>query len=250
MPATLTRLRVHWHRMTAPQDSREIEIVRSWHGNARAWSDAIRTSSIASRQLVTNQAILDAIASVAPDRVLDVGCGEGWLARAIAKADFEIGRNTDIVGLDIVPELIARAAALGGAEFQVRDYAVIANRAWHGGRFDAVVCNFSLLGNESVESLIAAAPYHLNDSGHLIIQTLHPIAACRDLPYQDGWRVGDWQGFGSEFKDPAPWYFRTVESWSALLRRCQFEILECREPRAPGAVAPASIIWICREFRR
>jgi 2-polyprenyl-3-methyl-5-hydroxy-6-metoxy-1,4-benzoquinol methylase len=224
--------------MKAPQDSREIEIVRSWHSNALAWSDAIRASSIASRNLVTNQAIIDALASIAPARMLDVGCGEGWLARAIT--------NVDIVGLDVVPELIARAAALGGAEFQVQDYTMIANRLWRGGRFDAVVCNFSLLGRESVESLIAALPHYLNDSGHLIIQTLHPIAACGDLPYEDGWRVGNWQGFSSEFKNPAPWYFRTLDSWSALLRRCEFEILECREPKAPGAVTPASIIWICR----
>jgi 2-polyprenyl-3-methyl-5-hydroxy-6-metoxy-1,4-benzoquinol methylase len=229
--------------MNSPPDPRELDIIHSWYSNAQAWSDAIRTASIASRALVTNQAIIDAVSGISPRRILDIGCGEGWLARALST------RGMSVVGVDIVPDLIARAAALGGGEFHVQDYTSIANRQLRLGVFDAVVCNFSLLGEQSVESLIAALPFYLNDPGYLIIQTLHPVAACGDLPYQDGWREGSWLGFSSDFTKPAPWYFRTVESWSALLERCTFEILEGREPRASAAVSPASQIWICKARR-
>lgn len=229
--------------MNNPQDPRELEIIRSWYTNARAWSNAIRTASIASRKLVTNQAIMDAVSSIAPRRILDIGCGEGWLVRALSTF------GLSVVGIDIVPDLIERAGALGGGEFHVRDYASIANRQLRLGPFDAVVCNFSLLGEKSVESLIAALPCYLDDPGYLIIQTLHPVAACGDNRYQDGWRQGSWLGFSSDFSNPAPWYFRTVESWSSLLKRCDFEILECREPRGSDAAAPASIIWICKARR-
>jgi hypothetical protein len=125
----------------------------------------------------------------------------------------------------------------------------IANRQWRGGPFDAAVCNFSLLGRESVDSLIAALPWYLNDPGYLIIQTLHPVAACGEQSYQDGWREGTWLGFSSDFHDPAPWYFRTLENWTVLLQRCGFDILERREPKAAGAVTPASAIWIGRTPR-
>jgi hypothetical protein len=128
--------------------------------------------------------------------------------------------------------------------FQVQDYATLANRQWRSDPFDAAVCNFSLLGKDSVESLIAALPHYLDDPGYLLIQTLHPIAACGAQPYQDGWREGSWVGFSSDFNDPAPWYFRTLESWTRLLQRCGFDILECREPKAVGAVTPASVVWI------
>lgn len=222
-----------------PHDRNELHIIRSWRSNAAPWSAAVRTDCIPNRALVTNQAILDAVLSVAPRRLLDVGCGEGWLARALA------ARGTQATGIDAVPELIdqARESACGAA-FHVQDYASIAARRWDGGRFDAAVCNFSLLGADSVESLLAALPHHLQPAGHLIIQTLHPVGACGALPYQDGWREGSWGGFGAEFSDPAPWYFRTLDSWHALLARCGFHILECREPAAAGAPAPASIIWI------
>jgi 2-polyprenyl-3-methyl-5-hydroxy-6-metoxy-1,4-benzoquinol methylase len=227
------------------QDPREQEIIRSWYSNAAPWSHAIRTASIASRKLVTNQAIVDAVSSMSPSRVLDLGCGEGWLARALA------GRGFRATGIDVVPELIAQAVAQAASmdlasrpEFLVQDYSSVASRRWAGGPFDAAVCNFSLLGADSVETLLAALPFYLASSARLIIQTLHPVAACGDQPYEDGWRPGSWLGFSSDFRDPAPWYFRTVESWQAMLQRCGFEILQCREPKATGAVTPASIIWI------
>lgn len=227
------------------EDPREQEIIRSWYSNAAPWSHAIRTASIASRKLVTNQAIIDAVSGMSPSRVLDLGCGEGWLARALAD------RGIRATGIDAVPDLIAQAVSQAASmdlswrpEFLVEDYSSVASRRWVGGPFDAAVCNFSLLGADSVETLIAALPFYLASSGRLIIQTLHPVAACGDQPYEDGWREGNWLGFSSDFRDPAPWYFRTVESWQAMLQRAGFEILQCREPKTAGAVTPASIIWI------
>ena len=231
------------------QDPQEQDIIKSWYSNAAPWTRAIREASIASRKLVTDQAIIDAVSSVSCDRILDIGCGEGWLARALSAL------GMSVTGVDVVPALIAqavatpRATAPGSVAFHVQDYASIANRHWRCGPFDAAVCNFSLLGRESVDSLIAALPWYLNDSGYLIIQTLHPVAACGTQPYQDGWREGSWLGFSSDFNNPAPWYFRTLETWTALLQRCGFDILECREPKAAGAVTPASVIWIVKARR-
>jgi 2-polyprenyl-3-methyl-5-hydroxy-6-metoxy-1,4-benzoquinol methylase len=258
------------------RDSREQRIIRSWQDNAAPWSEAIRTASIASRKLVTDQAIIDAVKKAATiasltdsfgPRVLDLGCGEGWLARTLCTLGMRV------TGVDVVSDLIAQAVALQEAEspglplrdlqipgvqigktwgtlaFQVQDYESIASRQWRGGPFDAAVCNFSLLGGESVDSLIAALPFYLEKSGHLVIQTLHPVAACGAQPYQDGWREGSWEGFSGDFRNPAPWYFRTLESWRTLLERCGFDILECREPKAPGAIAPSSVIWIGKRRR-
>jgi 2-polyprenyl-3-methyl-5-hydroxy-6-metoxy-1,4-benzoquinol methylase len=230
-------------------ETRETQILRSWQTNAGPWSRAIRSASIVSRELVTNGAILQAVTSVSPPasamrgkpwRVLDVGCGEGWLTRALASLGMRV------LGIDVVPALVDDAQRSGGGEFQVLDYSAIARREWRAGPFDAAVCNFSLLGAESVELLVAGLAAYLANPGHLIIQTLHPIAACGDAPYQDGWRAGNWCGFSHDFSDPAPWYFRTIESWRSLLERCGFDLLETREPKAAQAAAPSSIIWICK----
>lgn len=227
--------------MNNPPDAHEAQIIRSWTVNAGPWTRAIQSGGIASRKLVTDRAIVAAVRSVGPRRLLDLGCGEGWLARALSAAGIEV------TGVDAVPELIAEAVRLGGGEFQLQDYETIASRQWRSKPFDAAVCNFSLLGKESVESLLGAVGGYLHPDGYLIVQTLHPIVAGGDVPYRDGWRAGSWLGFGPEFSDPAPWYFRTLESWFAMLRRSGMEVLECREPMAPGAAAPASVVFVCRK---
>jgi 2-polyprenyl-3-methyl-5-hydroxy-6-metoxy-1,4-benzoquinol methylase len=227
--------------MNRDRDMREEQIIRSWHANAEPWARAVQAESIGSRRLATNQAIVDAVHSVEPHSVFDIGCGEGWLARALG------GLGMRVHGIDIVPALIAEAGRLGGGAFEVRPYGDIASRRLTAGPFDAAVCNFSLLGNESVEALIGAISAYLTDPGYFIVQTLHPVAACGNEPYRDGWRAGSWAGFGAEFSDPAPWYFRTLASWYAMLRRCGFDLVECREPTAAAAFAPSSIIFICSQ---
>lgn len=82
--------------------------------------------------------------------------------------------------------------------------------------------------------------------GSLVIQTLHPESACGELPYEDGWRAGSWEGFSEDFVDPAPWYFRTVESWVALSGRSGFGAVEVREPGYSQNGLVASLILVSR----
>ena len=77
-----------------------------------------------------------------------------------------------------------------------------------------------------------------------MIQTLHPLIACGDRPYRDGWREGSWAGFDPAFTDPAPWYFRTLESWTRLLRGHGLRLLEMIEPLHPLSQRPASVIFV------
>jgi 2-polyprenyl-3-methyl-5-hydroxy-6-metoxy-1,4-benzoquinol methylase len=225
--------------------AKEQEILHSWHTNAAAWVGAVAERRIESRRLVTDAAILHAVAGdgtqvTHPYRILDVGCGEGWLAHALNARGFEV------YGMDAVDSLIAAARARGEVRgrFDVCSYGEFAARNYPFGDFDAAVCNFSLLGDSSVKTLLAALPNHLARGRRLLIQTLHPLSACGDQPYADGWRPGSWSGFDDAFRDPAPWYFRTLESWVRLLQDVGFEIRECREPALPTANRPASIIFI------
>jgi 2-polyprenyl-3-methyl-5-hydroxy-6-metoxy-1,4-benzoquinol methylase len=225
--------------MSDSLDEAEEDIIRSWHINAQPWTKALQFQQIASRRLVTDRAIVDAVLGIAPRTVLDIGCGEGWLARALARSGVEV------LGIDVVPALIAEARRLGPGAFEVHSYADVAAKSLDRGSFDVAVCNFSLLGQESVESLLGAVGSYLNPGGRFILQTLHPVAACGDRPYRDGWRPGSWAGFGADFSDPAPWFFRTLASWYAMLLRCGFEVVECREPTGRDGTAPSSLLFIC-----
>lgn len=215
----------------------DAKVVDSWEHNAVPWTSAVRENRIESRTLVTNQAIIDAILSRSPSTVLDIGCGEGWLVRALAKF------GVSGIGVDAVPALIDQAAKCGGGDFRVMSYEQIA-RGDLDVRVDCAVANFALIGKEAVDDLVATVPRLLAPGGSLIIQTLHPQNVTGDLQYENGWRTGSWAGFSSDFSDPAPWYFRTMETWTDLIQKTGCFALEVREPRHQETQKPVSAVFI------
>ena len=225
-----------------PRSPEEARILASWSKNVSAWTDAVRHSAIESRKLVTDRAIIDAVLEATPSSVLDIGCGEGWLVRQLAARDIQA------TGVDAIPALVEQARKAGGGDFQVVSYEDLAAGRFNR-RFDLAVCNFALLGKESVEDLFGTIPRLLNPGGCFIVQTLHPVSACGDAAYVDGWREGSWNGFSADFTDPAPWYFRTLGSWVDLFRRHGFELRRMREPLHPLTRKPASVIFVACNVR-
>lgn len=221
----------------AMPSSNEKKICDSWVQNAAAWTTAVREHQIESRRLVTNQAIIDTVVHCSPQTVLDVGCGEGWLVRAL------FSHGIKACGIDGSAALIAQARSMGGGTFKVVPYAEI-TAGMLNKRFDVVVCNFSLLGHESVTRLIEQIPGLLSSGGDFIIQTLHPLMNCGDRSYDNGWRSGSWAGFSQDFVDPAPWYFRTMAGWVQLLAQKGLTLTQLVEPLHPQTGKPASVIFV------
>jgi len=216
--------------MTAHTDA---AILESWSRNAKPWTAAVRGGEIETRKLVTDAAIVAAVRARAPRTGLDLGCGEGWLVRALPEVA--------MVGVDAIAGLVDGARAAGGGEFLTMSYEEIG-----AGKLalavDVAVANFSLIGKEAVDGLFAAAPSYLRAGGTLLVQTVHPVMACGEAPYIDGWRAGSWAGFSDDFQDAPPWYFRTMSSWIALFADHGLRLAEMREPLHPRTGKPVSLI--------
>lgn len=214
------------------------QLLRSWVANAPAWCEAVREQRIESRRVVTDAAIVEAILQGNPRRVLDVGCGEGWLARTLA------ARGIEVTGVDASAPLIEAARALGGGTFLPMTYEEIAaDPSPLGMGFDAIAANFALL-DDRAEELLGALRSALSENGRLIVQTVHPLFAGADGEYADGWRTETFAAFPGEWPEAMPWYFRTLGSWSRVLANAGYSVAEIREPMYPDRATPASIVFI------
>lgn len=218
--------------------AREL-LERSWVANAEAWTRAVRENRIASRRQGTDSAIVEAVAATNPANALDVGCGEGWLARALA------GRGIDVVGVDASPPLIERARELGGARFAVLSYDELAEKGdCLSDPFDAIVCNFSLF-DDNLEPVLSALARRLAPHGTLFIQTAHPANAVAGL-LSGGWRTETFDSFGVQFPASMPWYCHTLSSWHDQLHNAGMRVVEAREPAHSDTGEPLSLLLVCR----
>ncbi len=215
-------------------DPREMQ-TRSWFENAERWTAAVRGKTIASRREATDAAILAAAHAGPIGKLLDVGCGEGWLCQALQHSAREI------VGVDVSPELVSRAREAGGATYLVSSYAELcAEPARAGSDFDTIICNFSLL-DDQLEPLLDALASISTPGGRLLIQTLHPLAMAP--PYEDGWRVELFEGFGDHGWAQMPYFVMTLGSWIDAISR-KWALKGLLEPRFPSTRIPASLLFV------
>lgn len=218
--------------MPAPESA----LVQSWQHNARSWIEAVRSGALESRVKVTDQAILLAVLGRQPERVLDLGCGEGWLLRALAE------RAIEAVGVDGDATLVDAARAAGSSQVHVANYQALAEAKVDIGRdYDLICANFALL-HQDIIPLLAAMNALLAPGGALVIQTLHPWSVAAGN-YQDGWREETFAGFQGQWQ-PMPWYFRTLSSWLNALEMAGFRLAGLQEPQHPQSPVPQSLLMM------
>lgn len=161
------------------------------------------------------------------ERILDLGCGDGVLAAKLAAMDCKV------VGVDASEMQVAAARKLGV------DARVIAGEALpFRDEFDAVFSNAALHWMLRPDDVIAGVWRALRPGGRFVAEmgghgNVEAIrAALVDALYRRG----------IDGKSLVPWFFPTVEDYSARLRKAGFVIsyigLFPRPTALPGDVVP------------
>lgn len=218
----------------------ESHILHSWALNARNWIQTIDNQEIESRKLATNRAIVEAILRYRPHKVLDLGCGEGWLSREL------LSRGIEAIGADGTAALVEDARSKGQGKYQLVTYEeIIAGQPLEGEPFDAIAINFGLFGKESAEALLAALKGRLAPGGLIFIQTLHPFGLLEQgKAYVSHWETDSWAGLKGDYREPHQWYYRSIGDWVALFNRLGLSLRELREPLHPESGKPLSLLFV------
>jgi len=124
-------------------------------------------------------------------RVLDIGAGEGQLARVLA------ARGVEVVGVDPTGAQIHEAARRGGGPTYVRSGAEELPLA--GASFDGVLACLVFEHIESMDTAVAEAARVLRPGGRFVLMLNHPLLQTPDAgwiddhmvdPPEQYWRIG------------------------------------------------------------
>jgi SAM-dependent methyltransferase len=149
--------------------------LASWEESADAWDDFVESGLDYYRSEFHGPALLEACAPVAGGAVLDLGCGQGWFSRQLARA----GAGS-VAGLDWSERLVTHAQrhelATGlGIRYQVGD-AARADELLAGSRFDLVTACMSLMDMPRPGDALAAARRLLRPGGRIVASVSHPAS--------------------------------------------------------------------------
>lgn len=187
--------------------------------------------------------------AVAGTRLLDVGCGGGYIAREMAR------RGARVVGIDISPRMVEHARAQEaeaplGIEYHVGDAAEVAER-FPAGSFELAASCLALQDMPDPAAALSGIREVLRPGGRLVASITHP---CTDTPFRrwecdeagrKRWLCVDryfergaleyaWSGWAYDFTTPA--VHATLEDWLGWMLGAGFRLRALREPR-PSAEA-------------
>ncbi|MDL5514557.1 class I SAM-dependent methyltransferase [Arenibacter sp. M-2] len=216
----------------------EKNTIDSWNKNALEWIKVIDNAEIESRKF-TNKAILDVLGNSSAIKILDMGCGEGWLTRTL------MGMGKSAVGMDAIPQLLENAKNKGqGTYFQMSYEEIILENPIPKAPYDAAVFNFCLYQREGLSQLLRQVKKSLSENGYIAIQTLHPFFLLEnDLGYKSQWINDSWKGLPGNFTEGHSWYARTFESWMSVFKKAGLQLHQCQEVNNDNN-KPVSVIFI------
>jgi len=121
-------------------------------------------------------------------RVLDLGCGNGYLSRRLARD------GAKVTAIDVSDRMILNAKAhdpknLLGIEYVRSDATSL--ETIPSAEFDIVMANMSLMDIEDVASAIKEVSRVLKDGGRFVASICHP---CFDVMTHSGWLAEDVSG--------------------------------------------------------
>ena len=217
----------------------------AWDRGAEAWGRFVRSGADYYRTQVHGPALLEAADVQEGTRVLDVGCGEGYFAREMAR------RGAVVTAIDLSPALVALAKAEEEREPLGIDYQVLSAtrlRELEDVTFSRVTSCMALQDMSDPAACLVGAASVLGPGGRMVVSVPHPCTdtvvrewdrdaqgrkkALRiDRYFESGPATCDWSMARLAYRWQTPYWRHTLGEWSAMIAAAGFFIRRLHEPR-------------------
>jgi ubiquinone/menaquinone biosynthesis C-methylase UbiE len=223
-----------------------------WEENAAAFADLIAGTGTPHHRQILNPCVERLLGDVRGKRLLDAGCGEGYLS-------FHYARKGAVVsGVDRSSQLIDTARSRARSEdvnIDFREGDICSLSSYLDGEFDLVLCNLVLLNVSCLDKAISEFSRVLRTGGELVLSVVHPAF---DVYGPGGWEMGDrdpitkrrrgryftmdsyyverdyervWKRRdGTDFPAPITFFHRTISRYVNALLSAGFELEALEEP--------------------
>ncbi|HHP7232482.1 MAG TPA: class I SAM-dependent methyltransferase [Xenococcaceae cyanobacterium] len=232
--------------MNHNQNFSNHEAQAAWNRGADAWNHFVESKADYYRIEVHAPALLAACEPVENLKVLDLGCGQGFFCRTLAKS------GAIVVGVDIAEKQIEWASLHEQQQPLGIEYQTIAaeevSKHWSSQSFDLVTACMSLQDMADVGSSLQAAFMVLRSGGRMVFSVPHPgtdtplrqweldesgkkVALKIDRYFESGSTVCQWKMHRLKYHWQTPYWRYTLSQWSSLIEKAGFTIRRLHEPR-------------------
>jgi ubiquinone/menaquinone biosynthesis C-methylase UbiE len=231
-------------------------IRNQWENNAEAFSGLIDGEGTPHHRKILNPCVERLLGDVKGKKLLDAGCGEGYLARYYAK------KGAVVTAIDISQRLIETSVQLtenSGVTIDYRVDNVCYIESVPNAEFDLILSNLVLLNVPCIDDAIKEFHRVLKMGGILVFSIVHPAFNF----YGPGsWEMGEkdpetnrreglffkvdryfdeeeyeryWKTKqGERFPEPISFFHRTLSTYINSLSSAGFRLMEFAEPQPLG----------------
>jgi SAM-dependent methyltransferase len=212
-----------------------------WNAKAEEWDRHIGREGDRNRRFNSDPVLWRLLGEVSRRRMLDAGCGNGYLALQLAE------RGADVIAVDASPEMIRvalRNKELASADIDIRLDDIQLLTSVPDGSVHGVVSNYVLMDLPDHEAALRSFARVLVPGGVAVLVFLHPCFDCPKgperssdgvryhwpKPYIDRWAfTSRWGDFSSEFIT----FHRSLSDYWGAITSAGFAVDHFEEPVVP-----------------
>jgi ubiquinone/menaquinone biosynthesis C-methylase UbiE len=218
------------------------EVREFWNRVASDWDLQVGDDGDSNRRLNSDPTLWKFVGNVQGLRILDAGCGTGYLARKLAN------QGAAVTGIDISEKMIEIAwdrATKNAKSIDFRVDSCVRLGSLESESFDMIISNYVLMDVPDLENTIRAFNRVLKANGNAVLVFSHPCfpQGRASVVEENGEEVmynwpfsyferqkcidPPWGHFTSEFI----WFHRPLSDYWKAFQDAGFEIVNFEEPR-------------------